>query len=102
VLVFVAIVLGAFWGVWNAAAQSLLSRAIDPSEQGRLQGALASLRALCQVLTPALFNGAFAAGVSAAGARLAGAPMLLSALLLALALPFAIAAARTPAAPPRS
>jgi len=101
-LVFVAIVLGAFWGVWNAAAQSLLSRAIDPSEQGRLQGALASLRALCQVATPALFNGAFAAGVGAAGASLAGAPMLVSALLLALALPFALAAARAPAAAPQS
>jgi DHA1 family tetracycline resistance protein-like MFS transporter len=96
-VVFAAIVCGGFWGVWNAAAQSLLSQAIDPAEQGRLQGALASLRALCEVLTPSLFNGAFALGVAAAGAELAGAPMLVSALLLALALPFAVAAVRGPA-----
>jgi hypothetical protein len=54
------------------------------------------------VLTPALFNGAFALGMGTAGAALAGAPMLLSALLLVLALPFAWAAARAPAAAPRS
>jgi hypothetical protein len=99
-LVFVAIACGGFWGVWNAASQSLLSQAVDAGEQGRLQGALASLRALCQVLTPGLCNGAFALGVAAAaaGAEAAGAPMLVSALLLALALPFAVAAVRGPAA----
>lgn len=96
-IVFAAIAIGAFWGVWNAAAQSLLSQAVDPGEQGRLQGALASLRAACQVVTPALFNGAFAWGVTR---ELPGAPMLLSACLLLLAVPFARAATRRRAAEP--
>jgi DHA1 family tetracycline resistance protein-like MFS transporter len=92
-VVFAAIALGGFWSVWNAAAQTLVSQTVSGDEQGRLQGALASLRAACQVLTPALFNGAFALGVSV-DARWAGAPMLVSAALLTLALPFALAATR--------
>ena len=51
------------------------------------------MRAACQVFTPAIFNGAFALGVSV-DARWAGAPMLVSAALLALAVPFALAATR--------
>ncbi len=90
-MVFAAVALGGFWGVWSAAAQSILSKRVAPSEQGRLQGALASVRAACQVLTPALYNGAFALGVSV-DARWAGAPMLVSAALLTLAIPFALAA----------
>jgi MFS transporter, DHA1 family, tetracycline resistance protein len=90
-VVFAAIGLGGFWWIWNAAAQTILSKTIDPTEQGRLQGALASVRAACQVFTPALFNGAFALGVRI-DASWAGAPMLVSAALLALAVPFAVSA----------
>jgi MFS transporter, DHA1 family, tetracycline resistance protein len=97
-VVFAAIVLGGFWGVWNAAAQTILSQVVAPSEQGRLQGALASVRAACQIFTPALFNGVFALGVSV-DAHWAGAPMLVSAVLLALAMPFALAATRGLGAP---
>jgi DHA1 family tetracycline resistance protein-like MFS transporter len=92
-VVFAAIALGGFWWTWNAAAQSILSKVVAPTEQGRLQGALASVRAACQVFTPAIFNGAFALGVSV-DAHWAGAPMLVSAALLALAVPFALAATR--------
>jgi DHA1 family tetracycline resistance protein-like MFS transporter len=92
-VVFAAIALGGFWGVWSAAAQTILSKTVASTEQGRLQGALASVRAACQVFTPAIFNGAFALGVSV-DARWAGAPMLVSAALLASAVPFALAATR--------
>jgi DHA1 family tetracycline resistance protein-like MFS transporter len=92
-VVFLAIACGGLWGVWNAAFQSMLSRSVDASEQGQLQGALASMRAACQVLTPGLFNGAFAVGVSVSN-NFAGAPMLVSALLLAAAIPFALRGAR--------
>ena len=96
-VVFFAIAIGAFWGVWNAATQSILSTTVDATEQGRLQGALASMRAACEVLTPSIFYGAFAYGISV-GPRWAGAPMLVSAALLALALPFALQATRNGAA----
>ena len=92
-VVFLAIGVGAFWGVWNAAAQSILSTTVAPTEQGRLQGALASMRAACEVLTPSIFYSAFAFGIGI-DARWAGAPMLVSALLLALAFPFALQATR--------
>ncbi len=96
-VVFLAIAVGGFWGVWSAAAQTILTKTVAPTEQGRLQGALASVRAACMVLTPALFNGAFALGVSV-DTRWAGAPMLVSAALLALALPFALSATQRLAA----
>src|SRR5439155_8403502 len=51
-VVFAAIALGGFWGVWSAAAQTILSKTVAATEQGRLQGALASVRAACQVLLP--------------------------------------------------
>ena len=92
-VVFAAIALGGFWGVWSAAAQTILSKTVAATEQGRLQGALASVRAACQVFTPAIFNGAFALSVRV-DAHWAGAPMLVSAALLALAVPFAAAATR--------
>jgi DHA1 family tetracycline resistance protein-like MFS transporter len=88
-VVFLAIAFGGFWGVWSAAAQTILSKTVAGSEQGRLQGALASVRAACMILTPALFNGAFALGVSIAP-RWSGAPMLVSAALLVIAVPFAL------------
>jgi DHA1 family tetracycline resistance protein-like MFS transporter len=94
-VVFAAIALGGFWGVWSAATQTILSKTVASTEQGRLQGALASVRAACQVFTPAIFNGAFALGVSI-DTGWAGAPMLVSAALLALAVPFALAATRVP------
>lgn len=92
-MIFAAIALGGLWSVWSAAAQTMLSKSVATREQGRLQGALASVRAGCMVLTPSLFNGVFALGVSV-DRRWAGAPMLVSAALLVFALPFAFAAAR--------
>jgi DHA1 family tetracycline resistance protein-like MFS transporter len=81
--IFAAIVVTGFWAVWSAAAQSLMTQQVSPSEQGSLQGALAGLRAACQVITPGLFNGVFAVAISAPDGRaLAGAPFLLSALLV--------------------
>lgn len=91
-VVFLGIVCGGFWGIWGAAVQAMLSKRVAAREQGRLQGALASVRAACQVLTPGLFNAAFAFGISV-DRRWAGAPMLLSALLLLVAVPFALVAA---------
>ena len=87
--IFVAIGVGAFWSVWGAAAQSLLTQQVEASQQGRLQGALASLRAACQIATPLLMNGAFALAVEHSEWGLPGASFWLSALLVAIALPLA-------------
>jgi len=87
--IFVAIGVGSLWSVWGAAAQSLLTQAVDPSEQGRLQGALAALRSGCQMLTPVLMNGVFALALRHPEWGPPGAPFWLSALLVAIALPLA-------------
>jgi len=92
--IFVAIAVGAFWSVWGAAAQSLLTQQVEASQQGRLQGALAALRSGCQMLTPILFNGVFALAVRRPEWGLPGAPFWLSALLVAIALPLAVRVTR--------
>jgi len=95
-VVFVAILVGSFWSISNSANQSLMTQHVDPSEQGRLQGALAALRAACQVVTPGLFNGVFAAAIRGPRGHFPGAPFLLSALLMASALAIAAMVARSP------
>ena len=74
------------WGFWGPAAQGLMTRHVDPTEQGRLQGALAGLRGIGGMIGPGLFTGVFAAAVvNGRSPALAGAPYLLSAGMLAVA-----------------
>lgn len=74
------------WGIANSAAQGLLTRRVDPTEQGRLQGALSSLRGIAGLIGPGLFTLTFAHFIAAdAVPHLPGAPFLLAAGLLATA-----------------
>jgi DHA1 family tetracycline resistance protein-like MFS transporter len=87
------------WFVSGPAAQTLLTSRVDPSEQGRLQGAIASVQGVASVIAPGLFTGLFAAAIARPGAELPGAPFLLAAaLLLASA---AVAWRATRSGPPR-
>ena len=73
----------ALWGIAAPAMQSLMSRRVDPSSQGKLQGAINSLRAVTGMAGPVLFTQAFALAISPnASLRLPGAPYFLAALLL--------------------
>jgi DHA1 family tetracycline resistance protein-like MFS transporter len=76
----------ALWGIANPSFQALMSRRIDPSEQGQLQGALGSIRAVTGMLGPLVFTQVFAAAVHHGGPQLLGAPFLLSAALLIVAI----------------
>jgi DHA1 family tetracycline resistance protein-like MFS transporter len=75
--------------VWPSA-QSIMSRAIGPSEQGQLQGAINSLRGIAGLIGPGLFTYIFSRSISA-GTKIhvPGVPffvasgMLLAALLVA-------------------
>jgi DHA1 family tetracycline resistance protein-like MFS transporter len=80
------IALVALWGVANPSFQSLMSRRIDSSEQGQLQGALGSIRAVTGMVGPLVFTQVFAAAVTHGGEHSLGAPFLLSAVLLLVAL----------------
>jgi DHA1 family tetracycline resistance protein-like MFS transporter len=72
----------ALWGLSGPALQGLATRRVDASEQGRLQGALASLMGIAGMVAPALFSFIFAALIT----PLPGAPFLLAALLLLAAM----------------
>jgi MFS transporter, DHA1 family, tetracycline resistance protein len=85
--IWLAIPVAALWGLFSPAAQSLMTQRIAASEQGRLQGALNSLRGVSGLIGPVLFTASFAAGVSQPGPSIAwGAPFFVAAVLLLLAL----------------
>ena len=52
----------ALWGVAGPAMQSLMSQRVDASSQGKLQGAINSLRALTGMAGPVLFTQVFSCG----------------------------------------
>jgi DHA1 family tetracycline resistance protein-like MFS transporter len=76
----------AIWGLAGPAFQSLMSRRVEPSAQGRLQGALASLSGITGMIGPLLFTQIFAFGISSPAVRLPGAPFWTSSLLLCASL----------------
>jgi DHA1 family tetracycline resistance protein-like MFS transporter len=52
------------WSLAAAAGQSMMTRRVEPSEQGELQGAIGSIRGLGMLIGPLLFTGAFAFGAA--------------------------------------
>jgi DHA1 family tetracycline resistance protein-like MFS transporter len=79
----------ALWGIATPSLQSLMTRLVEPTEQGRLQGALASLTGLASLIGPTLFTQVFAAFISApadSSRVLPGAPFLMSALIVIVAM----------------
>jgi MFS transporter, DHA1 family, tetracycline resistance protein len=73
----------ALWGLASPASQSLMSRQVDASEQGRLQGAVSSLGSLAGIFAPFVFATIFARAIGTdANLHLPGAAFLLSALLV--------------------
>jgi DHA1 family tetracycline resistance protein-like MFS transporter len=76
----------ALWGFATPSAQGLLTRAIEPEAQGRLQGALTSLTGIAGIIGPLMFSQILAAAIGPLKAwNVPGAPFLLAAVLLALA-----------------
>lgn len=85
----------AFWGLAGPACQSLMTRKVGPSEQGRLQGANNSLNGVANIIGPYVFTAVFRAFISPWHAiALPGAPFLLSALALAGACAVAVLVTR--------
>lgn len=75
--------------------QSLMSQRVDASSQGKLQGAINSLRALTGMAGPLLFTQVFSAAISpTARVHLPGASYFLAAVLLLGALLVAVAVTR--------
>lgn len=87
-----AIAVNALWSLSGPPTQSLMTRRVSTSEQGQLQGALASLRGIAMVIGPGMFSGTFAYFI-AQHRDFPGAPWYLAALLLCAALVVAWAVA---------
>ena len=92
----------ALWGLASPSVQGLMTRYVDPSQQGQLQGANGSVLGVATMIGPGLFAGTFAYFIGpAAPLHLPGAAFALAAALLITAALLAGAMIRTqPAAPP--
>lgn len=85
----------ALWGVSGPAMQSLMSQRVDVTSQGKLQGAINSLRALTGMLGPLLFTQVFSNAIAdKKKLPLPGAPYFLAGILLATAMVMAILVTR--------
>ena len=83
---WIGIPLLALWGLESPAAMALMSRRVSASEQGRLQGANASVTGMANLFGPGLFSQVFAVAIGVGHESfLAGTPFMLAALLVAAA-----------------
>jgi MFS transporter, DHA1 family, tetracycline resistance protein len=98
-LFLAGIPLMALWSLAGPPIQALMTQQIDPSEQGRLQGAISSLGSFAGIFGPYLFAQVFAFSIApGSSVHLPGLAFVLSALLLAAGALIAARATR-PAAP---
>ena len=81
----------ALWGIAAPAMQSLMSRHVEVTSQGKLQGAINSIRAVTGMAGPVLFSQIFSVAILPRyGLNLPGAPYYLAALLLGASLLLAV------------
>lgn len=86
----------ALMGIFTPGLQSLMSQRVSPQEQGKLQGANASIMAIASLFGPALFTQTLAHSIGPdAIVPIAGATFFVAAGLQLLALMLALYAART-------
>jgi DHA1 family tetracycline resistance protein-like MFS transporter len=91
----VGIPLMALWSLAGPPIQAIMTHQVDPSEQGRLQGAITSLGSFAGIFGPYLFAQVFAFSIAPGSpVHLPGLAFVLSALLLAVG---AVIAARVTA-----
>jgi len=83
-----AIGVNSLWSLASPTSQAMMTRKVSPSEQGELQGALASLRGIAMIIGPSMFSMTFAYFI-APQHQFPGAPWYLAAGLLAAALAIA-------------
>lgn len=82
-ILFAAIPLLALWGISGPAVQSLMTQRVDPTSQGKLQGAINSIRGFTTMFGPLLFTQVLAAAISPRlGLHLPGAPYFLAGFFL--------------------
>jgi DHA1 family tetracycline resistance protein-like MFS transporter len=79
----IGVPLVSLWGMAGPPIQALMTHQVDPSEQGRLQGAISSLSSFAGIFGPFLFAQVFSLSISKQSpVHLPGLAFLLSAALL--------------------
>ncbi len=74
--------LGALFGLVNPAMMALMTRRVDATEQGQLQGANGSLMGIAGIVAPTLYTWVFGVGVNPAHAtKVPGTPYYLASVL---------------------
>jgi DHA1 family tetracycline resistance protein-like MFS transporter len=85
----------ALWGLAMPPIQSIMTQQVEPSEQGRLQGAIGSLGSFAGIFGPFLFAQIFALSITpGAPIHLPGGAFLLSAVLMLAGLVIAVRVTR--------
>ncbi|WP_414649889.1 TCR/Tet family MFS transporter [Dyella sp.] len=91
----IGIPLLALWGLSQPPIQAIMTREVDPTEQGRLQGAVTSLGSFAGIFGPYLFAQVFAFSIAPQSPlHLPGLPFLLAAGLLVVGTAIAVASIR--------
>jgi len=86
----------ALWGIAGPAMQSLMSQRVDATSQGKLQGAINSLRSITGMAGPPIFTQVFAHSIAPSTTHhVPGAPYWLAAVLLTASLVIAGLVARS-------
>jgi DHA1 family tetracycline resistance protein-like MFS transporter len=98
ILFLVGIPIFALWDIAMPSLQSMMTPLVGASEQGRLQGALASLMGIANCIGPAVYTQVFTAFIGQLAAMaVPGAAFLLAALVVFVALMIAWRASRSSA-----
>jgi MFS transporter, DHA1 family, tetracycline resistance protein len=87
----------ALWGFASPSLFGLMSRRVGTSEQGRLQGANASITGVANLIGPGLFAQTLAISIGGGRWHFPGAAFLLAALMLVVAVVVALPATRASA-----
>jgi MFS transporter, DHA1 family, tetracycline resistance protein len=86
----IGVVVMSMWSLSGPAAQGMMTHRVGHSEQGELQGAISSMRAIAMLIGPGLFSFTFAWFINAKhGWVLPGAPWYLAAAMLFVAMAMA-------------
>ena len=90
---FIAIAINSLWSLAGPTSQSLMTQRVSSSEQGELQGAIASIRGIAMIIGPQIFAVTFAYFI-APERKMPGAPWYLASSLLIVSFAIAWAVAK--------
>ncbi|MEY3231993.1 MAG: hypothetical protein RL689_2082 [Planctomycetota bacterium] len=84
-MIYAAIAVATLGGIAQPAAQAIITKSVEPSRQGSVQGALTGLQSVAQVIGPLVGSWAFTLAISGRlGAEVPGLSFLLGSVLAAV------------------